>query len=85
LLLLLESPRELPQPLVVGGVHWPHVDVGVRAGRRRFQIHGHQLLVREQVRFRPAGDREEAAAIPLIFSLLLLIKAAKPLLTSILL
>jgi hypothetical protein len=41
--------------------------------------------VRKQGRFRTAGDREEAVAIPLIFSLLLLIKAAKLLLTSILL
>jgi hypothetical protein len=39
--------------------------------------------VRKQGRFRTTGDREETAAIPLIFSLLLLIKAAKPLLTSI--
>ncbi len=84
-MLLLESPPELPQPLVMGGVHWPHVDIGSRARRRSFQIHGHQLLVGEQVWFRPAGDREEAAAIPLIFSLLLLVEAAEPLLASVLL
>jgi hypothetical protein len=83
MLLLLESPPELPQPLIVGSIHWSHVDVGIGAGRRHLQVHGHQLLVRKQGRFRTTGDREEAAAIPLIFSPLLLIKAAKPLLTSI--
>ena len=73
----------LPQSLVVGRLHRTHVHVGVRAGRRRLQVDGDQLLVREQVPFRPAGDREEAAAIPLVLALLLLVKPAQPLLTSI--
>jgi hypothetical protein len=56
LLLLLDPPPKLPQPLVVGRLHRTHVRVGVRAGRRRLQVHCHQLLVREQIRLRPAGD-----------------------------
>jgi hypothetical protein len=82
---LLASLPELQQPLVVERFHRPHVHIGVRARRRRLQVDGDQLLVREQVRFRPAGDREQAAAIPLVLSLLLLSKAAQPLLAGILL
>jgi hypothetical protein len=69
----------------VGRFHRTHVHIGVRAGRRRLHIRDDQLLVREQVRFRPAGDREQAAAIPLVFSLLLLSKAAQSLLAGVLL
>jgi hypothetical protein len=84
LFLILMAPLSgLPQSLVVGRLHRTHVHVGVRAGRQRLQVDGDQLLVREQVRFRPAGDREEAAAVPLVLAPLLLIKAAQPLLTSI--
>jgi hypothetical protein len=35
----------------VGRLHRTHVHVGVRAGRRRLQIDGDQLLVREQIFF----------------------------------
>jgi hypothetical protein len=41
--------------------------------------------VREQVRLRPAGAREESAAVPLVLAPLLLIKAAQSLLAGILL
>jgi hypothetical protein len=84
-MLLLEVPPELPQPLVVGGVHWPHVDIGVRAGRRRLHIRDDQLLVREQGWARLAGDGEKAAAISLILAPLLLRKPAQPLLAGVLL
>jgi hypothetical protein len=84
-MLLLEVPPELPQPLVVGGVHWPHVYVGVRTGRRRLHIRDDQLLVREQGWARLAGDGEKAAAISLILSPLLLCKTAQPLLAGVLL
>jgi hypothetical protein len=84
-MLLLEVPPELPQPLVVGGVHWPHVYVGVRTGRRRLHIRNDQLLVREQGWARLAGDGEKAAAIPLILAPLLLRKTAQPLLAGVLL
>jgi hypothetical protein len=56
LLFLLVSMPELPQSLVVGRLHRTHVHVGVRAGRRRLQVDGDQLLVEEQVRLRSAGD-----------------------------
>jgi hypothetical protein len=46
----------LPQSLVVGRLHRTHVHVGVRAGRRRLQVDCDQLLMREQVRLRPAGN-----------------------------
>jgi hypothetical protein len=69
----------------VGGVHWPHVDIGVRAGRRRLHIRDDQLLVREQGWARLAGDGEKAAAISLILSPLLLLKPAEPLLAGVLL
>jgi hypothetical protein len=83
LLLQLEPPPKLPEPLIVGRLHRTHVHVGVRARRRRLQVDGDQLLVREQVRFRPAGDREQAAAIPLVLSLLLLSKATQSLLAGV--
>jgi hypothetical protein len=83
LLLQLEPPPKLPEPLIVGRLHRTHVHVGIRARRRRLQVDGDQLLVGEQVWFRPAGDREQAAAIPLVLSLLLLLKAAEPLLAGI--
>jgi hypothetical protein len=70
-------------PLIVGRLHRTHVHIGVRTGRRRLHIRDDQLLVREQVRFRPAGDREQAAAIPLVLSLLLLSKATQSLLAGV--
>jgi hypothetical protein len=84
-MLLLEVPPELPQPLVVGGVHWPHVHIGIRTGRRRLHIRDDQLLVREQGWARLAGDGEKAAAISLILAPLLLRKPAQPLLAGVLL
>jgi hypothetical protein len=85
LLLLLESAPDLPQPLVMGRLHRPHVHIGVRAGRRRLHIRDDQLLVREQGWIRLAGDGEKAAAISLILAPLLLRKPAQPLLAGILL
>jgi hypothetical protein len=84
-MLLLESLPELPQPLIVGRLHRPHVHVGIRAGRRRLHIRDDQLLVREQGWARLAGDGEKAAAIPLILAPLLLRKTAQPLLAGVLL
>jgi hypothetical protein len=83
--LLLASLPELQQSLVVGRFHRPHVHIGVRARRRRLQVDDDQLLMREQVRLRPAGNWEESAAVPLVLAPLLLIKTAQPLLTGILL
>ena len=85
LMLLLESLSELPQPLIVGRLHRPHVHVGVRAGRRRLHIRDDQLLVRKQGWARLAGDGEKAAAISLILAPLLLRKPAQPLLAGVLL
>jgi hypothetical protein len=85
LLFLLESAPDLPQPLVMGRLHRPHVYIGVRAGRRRFHIRDDQLLVREQGWIRLAGDGEKAAAISLILSPLLFLKPAEPLLAGVLL
>ena len=84
-MLLLESLPELPQPLIVGRLHRPHVHVGIRTGRRRLHIRDDQLLVREQGWARLAGDGEKAAAISLILSPLLLLKPAEPLLAGVLL
>ena len=84
-MLLLESLPELPQPLIVGRLHRPHVHVGVWAGRRRLHIRDDQLLVREQGWARLAGDGEKAAAISLILAPLLLRKPAQPLLAGVLL
>ena len=84
-MLLLESLPELPQPLIVGRLHRPHVHVGIRAGRRRLHIRDDQLLVREQGWARLAGDGEKAAAISLILSPLLFLKPAEPLLAGVLL
>jgi hypothetical protein len=69
----------------VGGVHWPHVHIGIRAGRRRLHIRDDQLLVRKQGWARLAGDGEKAAAISLILAPLLLRKPAQPLLAGVLL
>jgi len=84
-MLLLESLPELPQPLIVGRLHRPHVHVGVRAGRRRLHIRDDPLLVRKQGWVRLAGDGEKAAAISLILAPLLLRKPAQPLLAGVLL
>jgi hypothetical protein len=40
----------------MGRLHRTHVHVGVRARRRRLQVDGDQLLMRKQVRLRPAGN-----------------------------
>jgi len=70
----------------VAGADGAHVHVDTRAGRRRLQLNIHQLLVREQNRRRAAGDREEAAPVPLVLAALLLFgEPPQPLLPSILL
>jgi hypothetical protein len=71
---------------VVVGADRPHVHIVARAGWRRLQLHIHQLLVREKDWRRTAGDREEAAPVPLVLAaLLLLSEPPQPLLPSILL
>jgi hypothetical protein len=69
---------------VVVGADRPHVHIVAGARRWHLQINRHQLLVREQGWRRAAGDREEAAPVPLILAaLLLLSKPPQPLLPSI--
>ncbi len=82
LLLLLQMLLQQKEMVVADR---PHGHVGNRAGRRSHHLGDHQLLVRKESRVRAAGNRQEAAPVPLIFAALLLREPLEPLLSSILL
>ncbi len=82
LLLLLQIVLQLHE---VVGADGPHGHVGDRAGRRCHQLGHDQLLMRKEGRLRTAGNRQQAAAVPLVLTALLLLKPFEPLLPSILL
>jgi hypothetical protein len=83
LLLLLQIVLQLHE---VVGADGPHGHVHDWAGRRGHHLGHHQLLVWKEGRLWPAGDREEAAPVPLVLAALLLLgKPPQPLLPSILL
>jgi hypothetical protein len=85
LMLLMALLTNLPQPLVVGCLHRPHVNVGIRAGGRCLHVCDDQLLMRKQGRARLTGDGEKAAAVSLILAPLLFLEAAESLLAGVLL